>query len=261
MWTRKELKSRARALLSKHYWPAVLISLLAGILSSQISLNFSSYKDIYSMSDAATIDTTTALATDYSESIINMSNITIILAALGVGVGALVLVAAIINLFVINPLNVGFTRWFIVARTEDHVDASEVIYPFQSGYLNVVKIEFLRILYTALWTLCFIIPGIIKTYEYRMVPYLLAENPNMSSDEAFARSRELMNGHKWNAFVLDISFFGWALIGAFTFNIFNVFFTLPYQQFTNMELYISLCCKGNNTTNNFNQYDDAWGSY
>ena len=52
----------------------------------------------------------------------------------------------------------------------------------------------------------FIIPGIIKAYEYSMIPYLLAENPNMSKQEAFAISKELMDGNKFNAFVLDLSF-------------------------------------------------------
>ena len=81
---------------------------------------------------------------------------------------------------------------------------------FRSGhYGNIVLTMFLRDLYIVLWTLLFIVPGIVKSYEYMMVPYILAENPGMDQKEVFQISREMMNGQKWNAFVLDLSFIGW----------------------------------------------------
>ena len=59
---------------------------------------------------------------------------------------------------------------------------------------------------TFLWSLLLIIPGIVKSYEYRMIPYLLADHPEMSKDEAFAASKAMIDGNKWDAFVLDFSF-------------------------------------------------------
>lgn len=119
-------------------------------------------------------------------------------------------------------------------------------------------------LYTTLWSLLFIIPGIIKAYEYSMIPYLLAENPNMSKQEAFAISKELMDGNKFNAFVLDLSFILWNFVGALALGLPGVFFVNPYVQLTNVELYVKLCQiraeRHNSTYNqdynqNFNQDD------
>ena len=74
--------------------------------------------------------------------------------------------------------------------------------------------NFLVGLYTVLWTLLFIIPGIIKTYSYAMTPYILAENPGMTATEAITESRRIMDGNKWRLFCLSFSFIGWALLCA-----------------------------------------------
>ena len=74
--------------------------------------------------------------------------------------------------------------------------------------------NFLVGLYTVLWTLLFIIPGIIKTYSYAMTPYILAENLGMTATEAITESRRIMDGNKWRLFCLSISFIGWALLCA-----------------------------------------------
>ena len=113
-------------------------------------------------------------------------------------------------------------------------------YAFSNGYMNVVKTMFLRGLFTFLWTLLFIIPGIIKGYEYRMIPYILAENPGIDSREAFAVSKQMMDGNKWAAFVLDLSFLGWQILSVFTCGILSVFYVNPYVYMTNAELYVAL---------------------
>ena len=61
-----------------------------------------------------------------------------------------------------------------------------------------------------------------------MIPYLLAEYPEMSMEEAFSRSREMMYGEKWNAFVLDLSFIPWFLLSGLTFGIVGIFYVNPY---------------------------------
>ena len=85
--------------------------------------------------------------------------------------------------------------------------------------------------------LLFIIPGIVKSYEYMMIPYLLAEHPEMTRQEAFAESKQMMDGNKWDAFVLDLSFIGWTLLGVCTFGILLVFYVEPYIYLTRAELY------------------------
>jgi hypothetical protein len=91
-----------------------------------------------------------------------------------------------------------------------------------------------------LWTLLFIIPGIVKAYEYRMIPYILAENPHMSRKEVFAASKSMMMGNKWKAFVLDLSFLGWHILSVFTVGILELFYVAPYVYATNAALYEAL---------------------
>lgn len=120
---------------------------------------------------------------------------------------------------------------------------------FRSGYYgNVVKTMFFRDLFTFLWSLLFIIPGIIKSYEYKMVPYLLAEYPDMDRKEVFARSRDMMYGQKWNTFVLDLSFIPWNILSTITFGLVGLFYVSPYQDATYAELYDALAAgmPGNN---------------
>ena len=107
---------------------------------------------------------------------------------------------------------------------------------------------FFRDLFTFLWTLLFIIPGIIKSYEYKMVPYLLAEYPDMDRKEVFARSRDMMYGQKWNTFVLDLSFIPWNILSTITFGLVGLFYVSPYQDATYAELYDTLATgmPGNN---------------
>ena len=71
---------------------------------------------------------------------------------------------------------------------------------------------FLKGLFQGLWSLLFVIPGIIKSYEYRMIPYILSENPNISRKRAFEISKQMMKGNKWDTFVLDLSFIGWQIL-------------------------------------------------
>ena len=112
-----------------------------------------------------------------------------------------------------------------------------VVNGFTGNYWNCVKTCFLRDLFVALWSLLFVIPGVIKSYEYRMVPYLLAEHPEMSSSEVLARSKEMMDGNKWAVFVLDLSFIGWVLLGAITMGLVFIFWTSPYINATEAALY------------------------
>ena len=79
--------------------------------------------------------------------------------------------------------------------------------------------HFLRGLYIALWSLLLIIPGIVKGYAYAMTPFIMAENPDLSANDAITASRELMDGHKWELFILDLTFIGWGILAALTLNL------------------------------------------
>ena len=93
----------------------------------------------------------------------------------------------------------------------------------------------------ALWSLLLIVPGVIKSYEYRLVPYLVKDHPELSANQTLALSSKMMQGNRWQSFVLDLSFVGWFLLGLVTLNLGNIFWTFPYQDNADAALYEELC--------------------
>ncbi len=148
-------------------------------------------------------------------------------------------VSFLLDAFLLNPIELGCNRFFY-KNLEEPAHVSNVLFSFDHNYLNIVKIMFFRDLYIFLWSLLCVIPGIIKSYEYRMIPYLLADNPGMSKDEAFALSKKMMDGQKWNTFVLDLSFIGWELLSVLTCGLLSIFYVNPYRASTNAALYEAL---------------------
>lgn len=110
---------------------------------------------------------------------------------------------------------------------------------------------FLLDLYLFLWFLLFIIPGIIKSYEYKFVPYILAEDPEISLSEAIRISSKLTDGEKGDMLILDLSFIGWHLLGGLLFGIGSIFVN-PYQRATFVKLFEHL--RGNFNTGIYEQF-------
>ena len=131
-------------------------------------------------------------------------------------------------------------RKFFRKNLDEPAKLSNIVYVFDSHYKNVIKTAFMTDLFIYLWSLLFIIPGIIKTYEYRLVPYIVSENPTISFKEAQAESAKLMKGNKWKSFILDLSFIGWDLLSLCTFGLLEIFFVGPYKASTDAALYESL---------------------
>ena len=151
----------------------------------------------------------------------------------------IVAIAILIDAFLFNPLEVGIRRFFFM-NMRGPAEIKEVAYGYDHKYLKNVKIIFLRDLCLFLWTLLLIFPGIIKSYSYRMVPYILADQPELTRKEIFTLSKKLMHGNKWKAFVLDLSFIGWYILSVLTLGILHVFFVAPYKNMTDAALYEKL---------------------
>ena len=149
----------------------------------------------------------------------------IMLICLTVVVIIAIAVSIVFDAFLYNPLEQGFNRFFLKN---------------QDNYMNTVKTLFCRDLYIVLWSLLFIIPGIVKAYEYRMIPYILCDNPELSKEEAFAKSKAMMKGNKFKAFLLDLSFIGWDILSVFTFGLLSTFYVAPYKLSTRAALYKEL---------------------
>ena len=145
----------------------------------------------------------------------------------------------VFSAFIINPIMVGCNRFFF-KNLDEPANFTNIVHAFDHNYMNTVKTMFCKDIFTMLWTMLFIIPGIIKSYEYRMIPYILADNPEMDRKEVFKLSKELMTGNKWKAFVLDLSFIGWEILSVLTCGILSIFYVNPYILSTNAALYEKL---------------------
>ena len=94
-------------------------------------------------------------------------------------------------------------------------------------------------LYTFLWSLLFIIPGIVKSYSYAMTPYILLDRPELSPTEALKESEKMMNGHKMDLFILDLSFIGWIFLSVLTCGVL-ILYVEPYMAATKSAFYLEL---------------------
>jgi uncharacterized membrane protein len=101
---------------------------------------------------------------------------------------------------------------------------------------RVIVLNLLIGVFVMLWSLLFVIPGIMAAYSYRLAPYILLDNPEIGGREAIRRSKALMRGHRWDLFLCDLSFIGWALLTALTAGILSVW-VVPYQSTTYARFY------------------------
>lgn len=101
------------------------------------------------------------------------------------------------------------------------------LWSYTPYWKNMIVVRILRELIVFLFTLLFIIPGIIASYSYAMVPYIMAENPEMNARDALARSKQIMEGNRWRLFCLQFSFIGWNILSSLTLGIGYLWLT-PY---------------------------------
>lgn len=256
-WSRGELKNRSKTILWRYYWRMVLVALLLsfffgeGQIISGVIDPFSTHHvgSLMKNSESITItydeggkNDSSVLKDRMDKNIYHIGKRTIEITriiAVTIIVPIFILIAISLSTFILNPLYVGSMRFF--CRSFDiQPKFKELFHAFEYKYKNVVCVMFLKNLYTILWTLLFVIPGIVKSYEYSMVPYLLAENPELEANEAFAISRSMMDGQKWKSFVLDLSFVGWYILSGITFGVAGVFFVTSYSYLTHAALYRKL---------------------
>ena len=130
----------------------------------------------------------------------------------------------------------------------------------KENYMKMATTMFLKDLFIGLWMLLLIVPGIIKAYEYRMIPYILTDCPDIPRQEAFRISKEMMSGNKMDAFILDLSFLGWSILAAITCGIAGIFYVSPYVAATDAELFIAIreeYFKGQREVNDENNTDNS----
>ena len=146
----------------------------------------------------------------------------------------------ILALILGGALMVGLARAFIRLYRYGDMHVEDMFYGFYNGrFTNTISMYLQIILYTFLWSLLFVIPGIIAAYRYSMAHYILMDHPEMTGSEAIEASKALMTGRKWKLFCLQFSFIGWYLLGALTFGILYIWIA-PYETMAEAAFYDSI---------------------
>ena len=143
---------------------------------------------------------------------------------------------AIYKFFIVNALSVGYYRFFLENSKYTKTRFRRLYYGFHKNYLNTFKTLLKRDILIFLWNLT-IIGGIIKTYSYKLVPYILAEDRFIKSKDVITLSRKLMKGYKFKAFLLDFSFLGWDILNVLSLGFCGFFFLNAYKEGTYAEFY------------------------
>lgn len=223
MWDRVDLKANAKAALKRFYWMAFAVCMLYSLIFGMVGSN-----------------NVTRITDTLSSTGVPLPDALLVFA--GISATLLSLIGLAVTFFVMNPLTVGMNRYFMESRVFKS-DFTTLFYGFTGGrYWKNVKVMALVTVKTWLWTLLFIVPGIIKGYEYYMIPYLLAENPNLEPKRYFELSKRMTNDDKLNIFVLELSFIGWQLLGILLCGV-GLWFVNPYFYATYAELYALMRAK------------------
>lgn len=262
MWSRLDFKTRSKNLLRRNYWHSFIVALVlafvggismtplnaggsggrahrgvtldlsSGNLQDNLS-NFSpvnAFNDLFQTSKHLILNDGISIPETLTQTILPL-----------IAAASLLIFFAMIafRVFLGYPLEIGCRSFFLNAQ-EEKEKLSDIVFRLKrDGYWSIVSAMFLRALYTFLWTLLLIIPGIIMGYAYKMVPYILAENPNLSADEALRASKQMTQGYKSELFVLDLSFIGWYLLGLLACGLGGMFVN-PYYVATEAEAYVWL---------------------
>lgn len=150
----------------------------------------------------------------------------------------LTLLAAIV---VGYPLTLGYAMvWLNVVRNNTHPELKDLFGVFNRRYhRSAMGTLLLQNIYTFLWSLLLIVPGIIKSMEYAMTPFIVADEPELGCNEAIEKSMAMMRGHRWQLFKIYLGMIGWMILGVFTFYI-AWLWIVPYYQMVFAKFYLEL---------------------
>jgi len=251
MWTRLELKKNAKEQMKGRYWNYLGASLMPQLASYVISIPISVISQIIMLP----MFIGTGIAFENSGLLNELNNFDAtgnidieaftqfylsVLSVLAIPIMIISLITFLSVIFIMQPITVGMNRWFIRSGEDKNVSLSMCFGVFKKGsYLKTVGAMAYSMFFLFLWKCLFVIPGIIKYYAYRMIPYIIADNPNIGAKRALKLSSMMTRGHKFNIFVLDISFIGWYFLGFLACCI-GVYAVIPYVYATNAELYDEL---------------------
>lgn len=239
--TVRKLKKEARHSLKKHYWSKVLV---AFIITFDINIFFSIFSSeaIFPLLKLREFDweviknvelqTLHTLIFEH-----HFSDKTEFLVSLAV---------LLFEIFVLSVFRVGGTRYFIKSQ-KGNPSVSEILFLFRGenkAFKNIIAVELLKTVKIALWCLVFIIPGVIKAFDYVAVHYVLALCPHLKPKKALKVSTAMMKGNRIKFIFMELSFIGWDILEFLTFGILKHLYITPYKLMTHDEFFTKIKNKG-----------------
>ena len=221
----KELRAKAWDSLKGKYWRAFLVLIITGLLGSigtGLMTCSQNMMDLVNMVDPSDMDSTMELGATV---------VSVAAAVIGI-------VGMLASLFVGNAATVGMCNYFI-KNTDSKPAIADAFSGFKVRYGRNIGTLLLVGIKLVLWSLLFVIPAVIKSYEYAIIPYILADDAEISSKDAFKKARQMMKGNKWRLFKLNLSFFGWGVLCFVTFGV-GTLFLMPYVSAAAAEFYVEL---------------------
>ena len=200
-----DLRARARENLRGHWGVSVAAAFVAAIFGALV------------VSSGSSVEITKKLSEEVDLKVLAL------IAAVGSGLGALSLVRLILG----GVVQLGYSKFLLAQHDGKEYEVKDLFSQFERFSVGFLQL-FLRELYTLLWCLLLVIPGIIKSFSYAMTPFILEDHPELTASQAIRRSQELMDGHKGELFVLSLTFIGWELLNALTLGIGSLWLN-PYK--------------------------------
>lgn len=211
-YTSSDFRQEARNALSGQYWKAVAASLIAATLGAQSSAG-GGFSFNFSSSEQNKIN----IPDEMKQTLLAILGVVLVIA----------LIFSVTMFFIGSIISAGYAK-FNIDLVNNENPSIVTLFKYFKHWKRLVYTNFLVFIKVFLWMLLFIIPGIIASYRYAMVPYILAENPNLQANEVLDLSSKMMKGNKWRLFCLQLSFIGWGLLALLTLGIGFIFLT-PWQ--------------------------------
>ncbi len=162
----------------------------------------------------------------------------IIVTIIGVGCALVPVIGWFATAIITPAFKISLCMIYLALTKNEEVSVGDVFKGFNiTG--KAVWLFIITEIFTFLWSLLLIIPGVVKAFSYAMAPYILADNPELTAREALNESKRIMDGHKFDLFVLQLSFFWWYILGSITFGIAYIY-VIPYINVTTANFYNSI---------------------
>lgn len=223
MLSRAELKQRAKDSMSTATTHPVLVGLVYFVIILAISGIVNVIGNIFAAVFGISVD---------------LSDSATLAVGAFLGLFFVSLVLGIASSIVTYALDAGLASYYL--KTIRHEEAGlESLFAFMKSCIKVFCLFFMIGLFTLLWSLLFVIPGIIAVYRYSMAIYIFVDDPNKGIMQCISESKEMMVGHKWELFVLELSFILWFLLGCVTCGL-AFLYVAPYMGLTTTVYYDNL---------------------